>query len=193
MSLAAGSHIARTDDISDRIISLGPGLAAIPERLLLAHARGEVLFIAGAGISKPAGLPDFRDLALKVYAQLDTAVYAIVSTIPRSACNQWGVDLSGLTNRQAAEVRRFITGDFDIVLGMLERRVDNQSSGKSRVRQAIRAELRGPGLKPAPIHRAMAVAKIYPEPVKAKREWSPRRKSTLGVAPIAIPNGPLQS
>ena len=155
MSLVVGSYIARTDDISDRVISLGPGLAAIPERLLLAHARGEVLFIAGAGISNPAGLPDFRDLVLRVYAQLDTAVYAIVSNIPRSACNQWGVDLSGLTNRQAAEVRRFITGDFDVVLGMLERRVDDQSSGKSRVRQEIGAELRRPGLKPAPIHRAL--------------------------------------
>ena len=44
----------------DRVISLSPGLVAIPEKLLLAHARGEVLFIGGAGISKPADLPDFR-------------------------------------------------------------------------------------------------------------------------------------
>jgi hypothetical protein len=31
--------------IEDRVISFGDGLPAIPERLLLAHARGEVLFI----------------------------------------------------------------------------------------------------------------------------------------------------
>jgi hypothetical protein len=54
-------------DIEDRVISLGNGLAAIPERLLLAHARGEVLFICGAGISRPAGLPDFRELVLDVW------------------------------------------------------------------------------------------------------------------------------
>jgi hypothetical protein len=52
--------------IKERVISLGGGLAAIPERLLLAHARGEVLFIAGAGISRPANLPDFRELVLQV-------------------------------------------------------------------------------------------------------------------------------
>ena len=52
----------RNSAISDRVIPLGSGLAAIPERLLLAHARGEVLFIAGAGISQPANLPDFRGL-----------------------------------------------------------------------------------------------------------------------------------
>jgi len=52
--------------ISDRIIPLGPDLPAIPERLLLAHARGEALFVAGAGISQPAGLPDFRDLVLGI-------------------------------------------------------------------------------------------------------------------------------
>lgn len=155
IEVGAGSHLARSEDISDRVISLGPGLPSIPERLLLAHARGEVLFIAGAGVSRPAGLPDFRELVLGVYAQLDTAVHTAISAIPRSACNLWEADVSGLTNQQAAEIRRFISGDFDVVLGMLERRIDDQSSGKSRVRQAIREKLRGPGIKPAPIHRAL--------------------------------------
>src|ERR1700693_3341266 len=104
MSRGADTRVVRTAAISDRIISLGPGLAAIPERLLLAHARGEVLFIAGAGISQPAGLADFRGLALKVYQKLDAAVYPLISKVPREACNQWSADLSGLTHRQAAEV-----------------------------------------------------------------------------------------
>lgn len=139
---------------SDRVISLGAGLAAIPERLLLAHARGEVLFIAGAGISQP-GLPDFRGLVLRIYAQLDAVVHDVISSIPRNACNQWSVNLSSLTNPQAAEVRRFIVGDYDVVLGMLERRIDGQSHGKSRVRQAVASELRAPGVHPAPIHKAL--------------------------------------
>jgi hypothetical protein len=67
-------------DISaqDRVISLGPDLVAIPERLLLAHARGEVLFICGAGVSRPAGLPDFRQLVLDVYLTLDAGVYGVL-------------------------------------------------------------------------------------------------------------------
>ena len=49
----------------DRKISLGKNsrgeyLPAIPEELLLAHAKGRVLFVCGAGISKPSGLPTFR-------------------------------------------------------------------------------------------------------------------------------------
>jgi len=139
----------------DRVISLGSGLATIPERLLLAHARGEVLFIAGAGISRPAGLPDFRGLVLKVYALLDLAVHDVISHIPPGAHNQWSVDLSSLTSQQAAEVKRFISGDYDVVLGMLERRMDGQSHCTSRVRQAVASELRTPSVQPAPIHRAL--------------------------------------
>jgi len=140
---------------SDRVISLGSGLAAIPERLLLAHARGEVLFIAGAGISEPASLPNFRGLVLRVYSQLDPVVHAVMSDIPSTAHNQWSADLSGLTDSQAAEVKRFINGDYDVVLGMLERRMEGLSHGKSRVRQAVASVLRNPDVKPAPIHRAL--------------------------------------
>ena len=140
---------------SDRVIPLGSGLAAIPERLLLAHARGEVLFIAGAGISQPANLPDFRGLVLRVYAQLDAAVHAVIASIPLTGCNHSSTDFLGLTNQQAAEVMRFIRGDYDVVLGMLERRIDGHSNGKSRVRQTVASELRTPGIKPAPIHRAL--------------------------------------
>ena len=146
----------RNNNTSDRVIPLGAGLAAIPERLLLAHARGEVLFIAGAGISQPAGLPDFRALVLRVYAQLDTAVHAVISGIPCSGCNHLGTDLSGLTNQQTAEVKRFVRGDHDVVLGMLERRIDGKPHGKkSRVRQSVASELRAPDVRPAPIHRAL--------------------------------------
>jgi len=113
----------------DRVISLGPDLAAIPERLMLAHARGEVLFICGAGISQPAGLPDFRQLVLDVYEVLDGGVHAILGGLPRAACSQWVTNCTGLTDQQSAEVRRFTAGDYDIVLGMLERRLDDKTRG----------------------------------------------------------------
>jgi hypothetical protein len=154
-NLSSRRERGQSPEIADRIIFLGAGLPAIPERLLLAHARGEVLFIAGAGISQPAGLPDFRELVLKVYERLDAAVHAVISKIPRSVCNRWGADSSALTHGQAAEVRRFIAGDYDVVLGMLERRIDGQTDNPSRVRQAIAAEVRAPNVPPARIHRAL--------------------------------------
>lgn len=150
-----GSGKRQSPGVADRVIFLGPGLPAIPERLLLAHAQGEVLFIAGAGVSQPAGLPDFRELVLKVYERLDAPVHDIISKIPRSACNKWAADSSALTPGQAAEVRRFIAGDYDVVLGMLERRIDGETGGPSRVRQAIAAEVRGLNVPPAAIHRAL--------------------------------------
>jgi hypothetical protein len=145
----------QSTDVDDRVIFLGADLPAIPERLLLAHARGEVLFIAGAGISQPAGLPDFRELVLRVYARLDAAVHGIIASIPRSACNRWTADLSALTHGQAAEVRRFVAGDYDVVLGMLERRIDGQTGNPSGVRQIVAAEVRAPNTPAAAIHRAL--------------------------------------
>ena len=141
--------------ILDRLTVLGPGLPPIPERLLLAHARGEVLFVTGAGISQPAGLPDFRCLVVDTYARLDKAVHAVVASIPRGVCNQWSPTSVGLRDDQAAEVRRFINGDYDVVLGMLERRMDNKSAKTSEVRQTIAQILRDRAAKPAPIHRAL--------------------------------------
>lgn len=141
-------------DIEDRVISLGSGLAEIPERLLLAHAHGEVLFICGAGISRPA-LPGFRELVLEVYERLDAGVYAVLAGLPAGVCNQWQADCAGLTDRQTAEVKRFIVGDYDVVLGMLERRLDNQTRGDSQVRRVVAARLRSGAIKPAPIHRAL--------------------------------------
>jgi NAD-dependent SIR2 family protein deacetylase len=134
---------------------LGHGLCAIPERLLLAHARGEVLFICGAGISRPAGLPDFRQLVLEVYAKLDTSTHSILTELPPGACSQWQANCSGLTDRQTAEVKRFILGDYDVVLGMLERRFDDQTRGDSQVRRTVATILRSGNASPAPIHKAL--------------------------------------
>lgn len=139
----------------ERWISFGPEMASIPERLLLAHARGEVLFITGAGISMPAGLPDFRDLVLKVYKALEGAMYQILKDVPREVCSNWSISTKGLDNQQSAEVKRFLRGDYDVVLGMLERRMDGRGARASRVRNAVTDILRNAGDRPASIHRAL--------------------------------------
>ncbi len=133
-------------DIHSRNIVLGRGLAPVPERLLLAHARGEVLFIAGAGVSRDAGLPDFLELVVKVYEKLDPVVHSVINN------SQAPQDL---TDDQQAEVKRFCKGEYDVVLGMLERRIEGQEEAQSLVRQQVGNILRPTGLKPAPIHRAL--------------------------------------
>ena len=141
----------------DRVISLGTGLAAIPERLLLAHARGEVLFICGAGISKPApaNLPDFRELVLDVYKTLDAGVYAVLSKPFEELNRDWDALTANLTHRQKAETKRFMAGDYDVVLGMLERRLDGQTKGDSQVRRAVANRLREGKSAPAPLHKVL--------------------------------------
>lgn len=49
----------------------------IPERLLQVHEEGRVVFFCGAGISNPAGLPDFCGLVNRIYAELNTTMTPI--------------------------------------------------------------------------------------------------------------------
>lgn len=137
-----------------RDIILGRGLIPIPEELLLAHAQGRVLFVTGAGTSKAAGLPDFRKLVVSVYRQIDAAVHEILVKIPPAATSWRDLDLASLNDGQAAEVRRFVQKDYDVTLGMLERRMD-PPGGSGKVREAISVALRDSGPKPAKIHRAL--------------------------------------
>lgn len=164
------SESRRDPDIEGREISLGAGLPKIPERLLLAHARREVLFVCGAGVSvsEPSNLPLFRELVLDVYRELDPPVHQAMEAVPQQACNRWEPARGDLTDEQAAEVKRFVAGEYDVVLGMLERRLDDpgvDGSGISEVRRVVReilVEGRAPpkgeprlAPKPAPIHRAI--------------------------------------
>lgn len=155
--------------IGDREVSLGEGLPKIPERLLRAHGKGEVLFVCGAGVSVPAGLPEFRELAMKVYEALDPAVHRAIKDVPKGACNLWEPNCESLNPSQVAEARRFVAGDYDVALGMLERRLDGARTGESgdgAVRQEVREILMrvrsgsecatAVPPKPARIHRAIA-------------------------------------
>lgn len=142
--------ITKTSLPDERAISIQEDLPLIPEKLLLAHARGQVLFIAGAGASMPAGLPSFRKLTIQVYETLDTAIHSVIS----SEQNHQDWDLSLLDNSQKAEVNRFINNEFDVALGMLERRMSINSES-SRVRARVAEILMVDDFEPARIHKAL--------------------------------------
>ena len=55
---------------------------------------------------------------------------------------------------RASEIRHFVSGDYDAVLGMLERRLDDQSSGDSQVRRNVIRQLHPGSKNPAAIHKA---------------------------------------
>ena len=138
---------------ADAEVVLGRKCAALPERLLLAHARGQVLFLAGAGVSMsgPACLTSFRDLVLEVYRRLHDPLFPVLQEL----AGQGPVPPKGpaLTAHQKAEARHFETQQFDVVLGMLERRIDGGQSEESQVRRAAVDALRPkPAARHAGIH-----------------------------------------
>jgi hypothetical protein len=139
----------------ERQIALGDGLASIPERLLPAHARREVLFVVGAGASCQAQLPNFRELVLHVYKMKDGPTHRAMSSISHKTKSFDDIDVRDLTPQQKAEVRRFFGDEHDVALGMLERRMDLESGTGSSIRKAIEDKLRIGQPKPAPIHRAL--------------------------------------
>lgn len=99
----------------------------------------------------PSGLPDFRGLTRSVYEAIDSAVYAV---LPARRGDPPGA-LTGLSDKQVAEVRRFCRDDFDVVLGMLERRMDDGVPTASSVRGVIESLIRKPKRQPKPIHKSL--------------------------------------
>ena len=82
----------------------------VPEILLQAHEEGRVVFFCGAGISYPAGLPDFKGLVDDIYRKV----------------NAW---------REPNEEETYTRGQYDVTLGLLERRFPMQ---RKAIRRAVK-------------------------------------------------------
>lgn len=155
------SEIKKNDSVhqpgrtEERWVRLDSSCAPLPETLLLEHARGRALFIAGAGVSCSAGLPNFRQLVLDVYQAVDPVVWTILKGIPADACNLWESCTETLNDDQRAEVRRFIQRDYDVVLGMLERRIDDDALHETRVRRALLDAIAKPAAGPSGFHKSL--------------------------------------
>ena len=135
----------------------------LPEKLLLEQSRGNVLFITGAGTSIPSRLPDFKKLVVETYRHLNPAVFKVLARLAEFPEEKTPPGLQELDNKQLAEVERFRIGEYDVVLGMLERRLDGPSALKSSVRLKIAELLRTvtddggkPSVpKPSSIHKSL--------------------------------------
>ena len=93
----------------------------IPDALLQAHEEGRVVFFCGAGVSYPAGLPDFKGLVGDIYRRNGTSP----KDIERAALDR---------------------GQYDATLDLLERRLPGQRLAVRRaLLQALKPKLRRKG------------------------------------------------
>lgn len=154
------------DGVTEQPIFLGPKLPGLPLDLLLARDRGEVLFLTGAGVSRaaPSNLPDFRGLVVDICAKVDTAlaaalnawianVQAVHAASPSQEPQPWTSFAAALDPGQKAEFNRFVNGDYDVALGMIERRQGGPGHS-SRMRAAAAAVL-GAKRTPNAVHKAI--------------------------------------
>ena len=152
--------------MSDERVFLEAGLPGLPLELLLARDRGEVLFLTGAGVSRPppSNLPDFRGLVLDICEKVDKGLAlaltqmiddasAAMAAVPPRPLRPWTDFTTSLDPGQKAEFKRFADGDYDVALGMMERRLGNAGRG-SRMRTAA-AEVLGVGRPPNALHKAI--------------------------------------
>jgi len=84
----------------------------IPERLLQKHEEGHIVFFCGAGISLPAGLPNFENLVKKICDGLNETPNRIEKTAIKKELYDFAlfslenrlVDGPILVRRQAIEI-----------------------------------------------------------------------------------------
>lgn len=111
-----------------RFVNDGPD---IPNALIVAQERGEILFVCGAGVSRTEGLPLFSELVEKVYGRLGE------SWVHHPA-EKAGMEKGGE-----------LFGQYDRVLRCLERRLaaselPRNRNMKERIRTAVRDVLAAP-------------------------------------------------
>lgn len=93
----------------------------IPDALLQAHEEGRVVFFCGAGISYPAGLPDFKGLVDEIYKRVGTT-------------------------RSVIEQDAYEHNQFDATLDLLERRLPGQRIAvRQKLAQALLPKWRRKG------------------------------------------------
>ena len=139
-----------------RDVVLGPGLPPLPEELLVARDRGEVLFMVGAGASYPApsNLPGFKGLVQNIYEIVDPTMVAGLIAVQQDDGPAWHEVQDVLNDSQRTELKFFCQNEFDVVLGMLERRIDGDFTRGSSVRRAAQTVLERT-TEPNELHRAL--------------------------------------
>jgi hypothetical protein len=125
-----------------RFVPDGP---VIPNELVKEWRDGRVLFLAGAGVSKPAGLPLFNGLALDMYEHLRDGVHGALTQGSSNGRRSRILTSDQLSPRQKIEAEFFLDNQLDRLFVAMEARLDHDESGRlkyRKVRDALEAVLR---------------------------------------------------
>jgi NAD-dependent SIR2 family protein deacetylase len=105
-----------------RFLPHGPD---IPDELITAQEKGQIIFVCGAGVSCAAGLPLFKGLVERVYEKLG---------------EDWNLHPA---EREGMRENGVLKGQYDRVLRSLERRLAASDTARNRsMRDRIRAAVR---------------------------------------------------
>lgn len=129
-----------------RFVPDGPD---IPNALIKEWRKGEVIFLAGAGVSAPSKLPLFEDLALGVYERLPDALFETLQKAKkysRPSRRKKILDSADLSAKSRVESNFFFDKQYDRLFSALEKRIDPDVRGRPqtrKVREAVESILGG--------------------------------------------------
>src|SRR6266849_9777697 len=109
----------------------------IPNQLIRDWRAGKVLFLAGAGVSVPSGLPQFEELALRVYDTIGETMRATLQEARNHTSQskrEQIFDAASLSPDKRAEADLFLDKQFDRFFSALEKRIDPDNKGRAKTR-----------------------------------------------------------
>lgn len=104
-----------------------------------------MLFLAGAGVSKPAGLPLFKGLAVDIYRHLNDGVHGALISGEDGGRLDRILASNQLSAKQKIECELFLDNQLDRLFAAMEARFDHDEIGRlkyRKVRDALEAVLR---------------------------------------------------
>ena len=121
-----------------------PDGPVIPNELIKEWRDGRVLFLAGAGVSKPAGLPLFDGLALDIYRHLNDGVLEALTAGSNNGRRSRILASDRFSPEQKIEAELFLDRQLDRLFAAMEARLDHENGRLKyrKVRDGLEAVLR---------------------------------------------------
>ena len=129
-----------------RLVADGPD---IPNKIIREWRDGQVLFLAGAGVSVPSKLPLFDGLALKVYQRLNDPLFKVLKAAQKQKLTSGKTNIleaADVNPRAHVEADLFFGKQFDRLFSVLEEQIDPDTKGRAKtrnVRSAVEHVLSG--------------------------------------------------